>query len=534
MKRNLTQLAQKTYDIAIVGGGIYGACLAWEATLRGLSVALLEKGDFGGATSANSLKIIHGGLRYLQNADFKRMRESIRERTNLLRIAPHLVHPLPILLPTYGRGLKSKAVFEVALGLNDLISCDRNYQIDPSKQIPRGRTISKQACLELLPNITQQGLTGGAIFTDAQVYNSERLTLAFIRSAVERGAVVANYVEVTGLLQSENQVMGVTAQDGLGNQKLEVRASTVLNATGAWGNQIQDLGQDLAKAMNFVLRRPLFEKSHEYAVGINSKSPDRKSRMLFVAPWRKTSIVGTYYSTCDRNPQSWPITESEIDKFLAQINSAYPSAQLTRADIAFVHQGVLPRKGINPQGEPTLNKHYRITNHAKAGLNGLFSVTGVKYTTARDVAQKTLDLVLQTWQKKASASISATTPVYGGDISDWAGFLQEAQQKTGFPSEIITSLVFNYGSAYPDVLSYLDIDDPKDKIDLEKAILKAQILYAIEQEMAQNLSDILLRRTELASAGSLTKEVLTFCTEVMGKQLGWNSDRIKAELQANQ
>lgn len=199
MKRNLEELSNTQFDVLVIGGGIYGACVAYEATLRGLSVALVEKQDFCGATSANSLKTIHGGLRYLQHADFKRMRESIYERRTLMKIAPHLVHPLPVLVPTYGHGLKGIEAMTVALKINDLVSCDRNLGLpDPQKHIPTGRTLSPTECLNTLPGISADGLTGGAIFHDAQVYNSERLVLAYLQSATQLGLRVANYLEVTG------------------------------------------------------------------------------------------------------------------------------------------------------------------------------------------------------------------------------------------------------------------------------------------------------------------------------------------------
>ena len=213
MERDPSKLQRNKYDLLVIGGGIYGACVTWDAALRGLSVALVEKGDFASATSANSLKIIHGGLRYLQHGDFKRMRESIRERRTLMEIAPHLVHPLPVLIPTFGHGMQGREVLSLALMINDLIGFDRNRLDDPEKHICRGRVISRRECLELLPGIHKKDLTGGAIFHDAQVYNSERLVLSFIRSAEKAGAELANYVEVTGFIQNSSRHSLVNSRD---------------------------------------------------------------------------------------------------------------------------------------------------------------------------------------------------------------------------------------------------------------------------------------------------------------------------------
>ncbi|MBE9169008.1 glycerol-3-phosphate dehydrogenase/oxidase [Pleurocapsales cyanobacterium LEGE 06147] len=534
MKRNLVKLSDNVYDLAIVGGGIYGACIAWEASLRGLSVALVEKADFGSATSANSLKIIHGGLRYLQTADFKRMRESIHERTTLMRIAPHLVHPLPVLIPTYRRGMKGKEALYLAMKINDLIGCDRNRFEDPQKHIPNGRIISKQECQHLLPNIYSQGLTGGAIFHDAQVYNSERLTLSFLHSAEEIGAVVTNYVEVIGFLQTGDCVTGVQAKDILTGEKFEIRAKTVVNTCGPWINRVLSLAKPqqqakipFAKAMNLVLRRSLFET---YAVGLSGSSNycnHNSSRFLFIAPWRGKSIVGTYYTTCDRDPDNFQVTETDIHNFLEQINQTYPTANLNREDVAFVHKGLLPQAKVNSQTrEPLLSKHYQLRDHSQEGLKGLISVVGVKYTTARDVAKKTVDLIFQSWRQKSPKSVSAKTPIYGGQIESFDTFLHDAinQAPYGLSREVMQSLVYNYGSTYPRVLEYLDPSE-------ELAIVKAEVLYAVHEEMAQKLSDVILRRTDLGSAGHPSNKILRLCAETMGAELGWSNAKIQQEFQ---
>ena len=540
MKRNLVQLSENVYDLAIVGGGIYGACLAWEASLRGLSVALLEKADFGSATSANSLKIIHGGLRYLQQADFKRMRESIQERTTLMRIAPHLIHPLPIVIPTYGHGIKGREALGLAMKINDLIGCDRNLLKDQQKHIPNGRLISPQECQNLLPAIPNQRLTGGAIFHDAQVYNSERLTLAFIHSAEQAGVTVANYTEVIGFLQIGNCVTGVQVKDTLTGDQFEIRAKMVVNTCGPWINKVLSLLNQqqqpktlFAKAMNLVVRKPLFGA---YAAGISSSAgaSNQPNRFLFIAPWRDKSMIGTYYAAYDGNPKDFKITELDIHNFLQQISHIYPSANLTQQDVSFVHGGLLPRTSINAKtGEPLLAKHYQIKDYSEEGLSGLISVLGVKYTTARDVAQKTVDRIFKLRGQKAPKSTSAFTPLHGGQIDHFETFLQDAIAKSphGLDKEVMRRLVYNYGSAYPDILQYLD-PDVNDSYNTDNlAVLKAEVLHAVHEEMAQKLSDVVFRRTELGSAEYPGHEAIKFCAETMGAELAWSQTRIQQELQ---
>ena len=172
----------------VIGAGIYGSFVAWDAALRGLSVALVDQGDFGHATSANNFRIIHGGLRYLQHGDIRRMRQSIRERMTLMRIAPHLIHPLPFLVPTYGHLARGREAMGLALWLNDLIGFDRNQLADPEKFLPRGSVISRDRCLELFPGVDQKGLTGGAIWYDCQMLSPERLTLSLVKAAAQAGA----------------------------------------------------------------------------------------------------------------------------------------------------------------------------------------------------------------------------------------------------------------------------------------------------------------------------------------------------------
>ena len=323
MKRDPARLSDEMYDVVVIGGGIYGACVAWDAALRGLSVALVEKGDFGHATSSNSLRLIHGGLRYLQHLDIRRMRRAIRERMIWMRIAPHLVHPLPVLVPTYGHWIRGREVLSLALKINDLISFDRNRLKDPEKYIPRGRLISRTECIQLLPGIEEEGLTGGALWYDCQMYNSERLILSILRSASEAGADVANYVEVTGFIREGDHARGVKARDVLRGDEIDIRAKIVINTGGPWIDKVLNLHNRsnhrrvrLSKAMNAVTR-PLVR---DCAVGLRMR--ERKassngfdaaaSRLLFFTPWRRHTLVGTFQAPYGGDPDNFEITESDI------------------------------------------------------------------------------------------------------------------------------------------------------------------------------------------------------------------------------
>jgi glycerol-3-phosphate dehydrogenase len=537
MNRNLRELADTCYDILVVGGGIQGATLAQDAALRGARVALIEKNDFGAATSSNSLKIIHGGFRYLQSLDFKRMRQSIQERTNLMRIAPHLVHPLPVLVPTYGHGLLGKEAMRVALLMNDLISMDRNSLSDPGKRIPSGKVISKSELLRRAPTVEAGAVSGGIVFYDAQVYNSERLTLAFLASAAEAGATVANYVEAHDFIRSADRVLGVRALDRLGGSRFEVRARTVVNAAGPWvPSLLSRVGArqpfedvHLVKAINLVTR-PVFRNC---AVGMLSGGGSGTwlkpaGRFLFSAPWRDKSLFGTAYFSHDGVAAECRVLEEEIQSFLNDINTCSPSINLQRSDVLHVHKGLLPAE---PGGKGTrLATAPRIHNHSGEGLNGLISVLGVKYTTARNVAEAAVDEVYRSWDIDPPQARSARTALPGGDIECFDDYLsgETAANDRELSADAVRRLILNYGSQYSDVLKYYK--QTAGRRDEESRVLVAETRHAVREEMAQKLSDVVLRRTELGSAGQPAANHLHLCAEVMAEDLGWDSDRVESEI----
>lgn len=530
MKRCLGRLTAGTYDLLVIGGGIYGACAAWDATLRGLSVALVEQGDFGSATSANSQKIIHGGLRYLQSMDFKRMRESVRERRVLLRIAPHLVHPMTCLIPTYGWGKRSRLAMRLAFTVNDLVSLDRNAGLeDPAQRIPACRLVSRDECLRLAPGLREEGLTGGAVWHDGQMYHSERLTLAFVRSADEAGAVVANYVRVTGFLRDGNRITGVTAQDVLTGVGCEIRARMVLNTSGPWVDRIlcglngraAQHPTPLVKAMNLITR-PL---PTQVALGLESRSPDsRTPGLLFITPWRDRAIIGTAYMPYDDDPERCGVTEEEIQVFLAEVNAAYPSACLTRTDVLGVHVGLLPASSLG--GVERVARSYRIVDHARRdGVSGLLSVIGVKYTTARDVAEKAVDRVCEALGRPRPRHASRSTPLVGGRIARLDTFLNETlRTRPSWMSEpAMRRLVHCYGSVYPEVLKWAE-EDPGlgGRLVGSDDVLRAEVVHAVHEEMAVKLADVVFRRTDLGCTGAADVRAVEEAGAIMAEELGWS------------
>jgi glycerol-3-phosphate dehydrogenase len=548
MKRNLQNLASQEFDVLIIGGGIYGATTAWEAALRGLKVALVEKGDFASGTSSNSLKIIHGGLRYLQHADFKRMRESIRERRIMMRIAPHLIHPLPCVMPTYGHFIKGPEVMRIALLMNDMVGFDRNWLDDPQKRLPAGRVISKNRLLEIVPHVDQKNLTGGAIWYDAQMYNSERLAISFLKSSASLGAELANYLEASRLLVQNDRVIGVRAHDQLTGDEFDVRAKITINSSGPWTNAVlssmngkyQHPPIEFSTALNLVVNRPLGKK---YAFGVFSRQVfkdkdaliSKGARLLFIVPWRNVTLIGTAHKPYTGISESYRVSEPEIDEFLAEANAAMPGADIRRDEVTFHCGGLLPMAGVNQQtGDVRLVKHFQLIDHQdRDRMEGLVTVLSVKYTTARGVAEETLNLVCRKLNCKSRKSTSARTRLWGGEIDRFDQFLSEQikRKKNDFPAEVIRHLIFSYGSRFEEVL-WLASQNPEmaEPLDASLPILKAECLYAVRHEMALKLADVVLRRTELGTTGLPGRESLQKSARIMAQELGWDSKKVAAEI----
>ena len=546
MRRNLSTLSERQYDLAIVGGGIYGISVARDAALRGFSVALVEQGDFGSATSSNLHKIIHGGLRYLQHGDLKRMRQSIRERSILMRIAPHLVDPLPFLIPIYRDARPGKFVTATALKLNDLISFDRNRDLDTRKLIPPGRLISPAHCRQLCPLLDSTGLTGAALFHDAQVHNADRLNLSLLLSAINAGADVANYAQVTGFLRDGNRVQGMRVKDVLSGNVFDVRARISVNCAGPWMDRVLQLlgipssgNVGWCKAVVLVTRRLI----RDIAVGFQSRIPyeDRDAlfnkghRFLFVTPWRNKSLIGTFQTPYDENPDDIKVSEGDLRQYIQEINAAFPQAAIKRRDVHFMYRGLLPI--INERaddGEISLMKHFAINDHMEADdLEGLVSVRGVKYSTARDVAEKVVDLVGMRLGKNSTTCRTANTAVDGGDMDFFQAFMaRQLEPPASVSPEIFEHLIRTYGSEYPQILEYCNDNRGLGvPVTTETPVIGAEVLHGVRHEMAQTLADVVFRRTELGTAGYPGDACLQTCAGIMAAELRWNQEKTRHEIE---
>ncbi|HVS77088.1 MAG TPA: FAD-dependent oxidoreductase, partial [Steroidobacteraceae bacterium] len=390
MLRNIARLAATPYDLVVVGGGIYGACAAWEGALRGLRVALIEAGDFGRATSSNSLRTLHGGLRHLQRLDLRRMRESIRERREWLRLAPHLARPLRFVLPTHGQGLRGPLVMRTALWVNDLLSADRNRGVREDRRLPRGSILSADAARATLAGLELDGCNGAAAWHDAVCLDTERLLLSVISAAADAGAHAVNYVRATGLLAHHSRIRGVHARDELSGRELELRARLVINAAGPWVEDWLPAGAGRPKAPMFrasrafnLLTRPL---PFTDGVGLTVRSQGRGEATYFILPWNGYSLIGTRHLRCDPATRSTDVMRDEVLSFVSDLNTVLGAHRLAGADVRGVFAGLLPEEDDSPDPEVALERDPQVIDHEPAGLRGLVSVVGVKWTIAPAVA----------------------------------------------------------------------------------------------------------------------------------------------------
>lgn len=390
------------YDLVVVGGGIYGAFTALEAARRDLTPLLLERSDFGGETSRNSLRIVHGGLRYLQSLDLGRFRRSVAERRWMLRTFPELVRPLRCVMPLYGTGLRRRPILRAALALNDLLSWDRNLGVKKSRRIPRGRILRSEETLSVAPEIRSDGLQGGAEWHDAEVVDSARLLVEILRWATACGAVCLNYVEADELLAASGQVTGVTARDRVTDRRLEYRTEMVINCTGAragiiarrFDREIPGLFHP-SLAFNLLLSRPL-RTSTTVAVA----PPRPGGDTYFVRPWKGFTLAGTCHVPRPEGTEAASVRRSEVEAFLTELREAVPDFDVSPGDVREVLAGLVP---VREPGSVDVETSPMIHDHGATGrTRGLVSVRGVKYTTARRVAEECLE--------KACAAIGGTLP----------------------------------------------------------------------------------------------------------------------------
>jgi glycerol-3-phosphate dehydrogenase len=413
IQRDVAAAAAEKYDLIIIGGGIYGVMLALEAGQRRQRALLLEKADFGGETSRHHLRTIHGGLRYLQSADLPRFFESVQERRWFLAHFPALVEVLPCLMPLYGRGLKRPAIMAPALLLNDLLGAARNRGVSAAKRLPPGRLVSSAFTRQAFPQVEPKGLQASAMWYDGFAPEHQRLLMEILRWACAAGAVALNYVQAESLLLKNGQARGVLAQDRQSGQHHEFHASVVINAAGPWSRQLaQNFDRDYPRLFpkKLLLFNILFRRSalSRYALALTPAG--RPQHTYFVHNWKNRLLAGTAEILVDGRQTDARPDREQIAGFICDMNQAVPDLELSEKDVERIDAGILPATAAG-----NLARREVIIRHADhGGPCGLFSVSGVKYTTARLVAEKTMAMVFPGRRRTA-----AQTPPQGANSRRW-------------------------------------------------------------------------------------------------------------------
>lgn len=547
MHRDLGALTRDAFDLAIVGGGITGAALAHEATLRGLRVALVEKGDFGGATSAASSKLLHGGVRYLQQMQLGKVRESAAERAAFLRIAPHLCHYVPFLIPTY-RGLaKGRALVGAGLGLYQAVIAGTDSalrgsdrQAPPPHFLSRGELLRRYPALESLPDVT-----GAWVIHEAHMHSSERMTLAFLRTAVANGAVVANYAAVERFVRDRERVAGVRVHDTLSGTRFEVRARLVANAAGPWIATLNDqvgvarLDRDItgfSKGAHLVTRPVVGDA----AVALPTRLPNqalvsRGGRHLFVIPWRGHALIGTTNVPFEGDLDTVTVATDEVDAFLEEINQALPAARLTRRDVRHAFAGLYPLTDAVVRPEVYQGTGvYQLVDHARlSGLEGLITVLGAKYTTARRLAEQAVGLAVRKLGVPAYPSTSASTLLVGASVERAATLAADLVARHGDVLDEPTArhLVEHYGDEARGLVALgTSRADGLTPLSPLGPVVEAEVVHAVVHEMAVRLDDVVFRRTGLGTIGHPGRRALERAATLMAELLGWDAARREAEV----
>lgn len=539
MQRNIQQLAAEQYDVLVIGGGITGACIAHDAALRGLSVALVEKNDFGGCTSSASSKLLHGGIRYLPKAQFHKVRESAREQAIFQHLAPHLTRWLPFVIPTDKSSLlKGKTALKAAMIVYGLCCTGLSGLIHDSGKQPSLRTfLGAEELLGEIPMLSAiEGLTGAQILLESHMHSSERMTLAFLKTAVKNGACIGNYLQVDQLLAQRRRVTGVQVTDGLTGDTVSIHARMVVNSAGPYTQAINESVPGLrlhhrligfSRGVHLVTR----QLEPKYAMALTTKKKTegfitRGGRHFFILPWRGCSLIGTTNVPLTEKLDDIRVTKKDIVDFLCDINEALPSIRLTMDDVYYAFTGIYPiiAKEIKPDTYQGTGE-FQIVDHAeKDGIQGIVTALGAKFTTARNVARQAVDLVTDKLDARVADCRTVETQLLEGRIDDISGFTAGCIERYSslLPEVTILHLLRNYGSTIDQLIERGKQQNMLTKICPERETLEIEVDYGVRHEMAITLDDIMFRRTGLGTIGYPGDKAVARCADIMGDILGWD------------
>ncbi len=513
------------YDLVVVGGGIIGLAAARDAALRGLRVALVEKEDYGWGTSNRSTRLAHGGLRYLEMYDFALVREDMRERERLFRNAPHLVKPLPFLVPLYDKSLYYRQKLRAGMILYDLLSYDKSLSIH--------RRLSVAETLRLEPGLRGEGLQGSFRYYDGQITFTERLNVENAIAAREAGATLFNHTRAVGLLRRGRAVCGIAAEDTLTGRRLELAGRLVINAAGPW---LDDIGAMTGEPRTLSRRTKgvhlVLPKVGNMAVVLYAHSD---GRLFFVVPWNGFSLLGTTDTDYDGDLDRIVTDAEDACYLLAEARYAYPNAPWNT--IYFTWAGVRSLMHIEGVPESDVSRRHVLYDHrTRDGIPGLLSIIGGKLTAYRSVAENLVDAACRSLGQRAK-SRTAELPLPGGmlrDIDRYVAMHRDPQaRELGIDPALVEHLMRVYGSRAARVLRYVQANrDLLAPLGAHYPDVMAQVLYAVDEEDARTLADVLLRRLTTGMSAERGRDVADPVARFLARRLHWDDGRLRAELAA--
>lgn len=511
MRRDIEALSNRSFDIVVIGGGILGAFVTWYAARRGYSVAMLEKSDFASGTTSASGKVVHGGIRYLQGPHFDLLKEAQKEQEAVARLAPRLVRPLSFLVPPAADSLLQNVRLTCAAwGWRTCRSLAGNgLDLGPTGVVKKKHRSEYGRWLKRLDR------SRALLYGDLQLRSPERLVLALHHSSASMGAGIANYVEVTDIILSGNTVRGVRARDRLGQRDFDVKASLVVNAAGAWAPQLEaafgthQLGSThFATGDHVVLDRPEPEIALAVAIPDGASTTlhsEAETRRIFIMPWEGRTLVGATYEPFRSEPDQCVPQPRRVHDLLKTVDRYWPGLDLSRNRPLYTYAGLYPAFDTKPDPEDGFRAslYPRIIDHrTEDDISGLISVVGVKLTTARSLAENILDRM----DKQPGIEIR--------------------------PSGASTSVNAPLELARPTPLP--DPDQVTDDLLHERSSMEELVTLASRNEMARTLEDVLFRRTWIGHLGKPEDSWLREVAGMMGRQLGWSSDRTAREVATTQ
>ena len=541
--RDFQTIQRTSYDVVVIGGGINGAAVARDAALRGLKTILLEKNDFASGTTSWSTRLIHGGLRYLEYLEFNLVRESLREREALLSTASHLVKPIQMTIPIYKQGSRGYWVIQAGMLLYDLLSFD--------KTLLSHRMLPERKFQQLFRFVNRKGLAGAAQYYDGQAEYAERLCLENILSAQEAGATVLNHAAVTHLYRQGKQLIALGCEDRLTGETFTIKdcdRAVVINTSGPWVDAICQLGCEGDPDSKAVHSAPIGNKpkmggtkgSHiiveafpgapEGALYVEAEADGRP---FFIVPWLGMYLIGTtdlrYQGSLDRIKAS----NEEIDYLIRETNHILPTANLSREDVRFTYSGVRPLPYSEGAKPGSITRSHILFDHEKEGVANLISLIGGKLTTYRQVGEEMVDAVYRKLKRPAPKSSTLKKPLPGKIWPDDPRIEQALDAyKDRIPSTTIKHLFALYGANAIAVLALVDgAPDLAEPIVERLPDICAQIVYAVQSELACTFVDICRRRTALAMKANYGFDALPALTDTLIKHCGWTREECDRQAQ---